>query len=371
MAKYDYLIVGAGLSGAVFAQHMTANGKRCLVIDRRRHIGGNCYTHEVEGVMVHKYGAHIFRTNDRVIWDYVRRFAEFNNFVNSPVASYCGEMYNLPFNMNTFRQLWGIATPIQAQRMIEMQRIPCDHPDNLEEYALSVVGRDVYEKLIQKYTEKQWGRSCRDLPASTMRRIPIRYTYDNNYYDALYQGVPVDGYTDMIDNMLIGSDVKLDIDYKLSKEYLNELADTIVYTGAIDELFSYARGVLQYRSLRFEHEVIDQENVQGVAVVNHTGDNVPYTRTIEHKHFVFGKQKKSVLTTEYPETWVLGKERYYPVNDMLNQYVYQQYLDLMPDGMVNGKRILLLGRLAEYKYYDMQDAIHSAMMLADRELSKG
>ncbi len=357
---YDYLIVGAGLYGCVIANEMSQKGKKCLVIDRRDHIGGNCYTYEQAGINVHKYGAHIFRTSNKMIWDYINQFAEFNNFINSPIAIYKDELYNLPFNMNTFSKLWNIHTPSEAKRIIEEQsKCITGVPNNLEEHVIKLVGTDIYNKLVKGYTEKQWGRDCKDLPASVIRRIPVRFTYDNNYYNDKYQGIPIGGYTQIFEKMLEKSDVRLNEPFDKSKH--TNLAKHIVYTGAIDEFFDYKFGELEYRSLRFETELIDSENYQGVAVVNYTGDEVPYTRCIEHKHFEFGNQKITVITREYSEKYSIGKEPYYPINDEKNNNIYAMYLKLCSDDIV-----IFGGRLGEYKYYDMQDTVQSALAMVKK-----
>lgn len=357
--KYDFLIVGAGLYGAVFARELTKRGKRCLVIDRRNHIAGNIYTREVEGINVHEYGAHIFHTSDREVWDYVNQFAEFNNYVNSPVAVYKDELYNLPFNMNTFSRMWGVRTPAQAKAKIEEQvaELGITEPKNLEEQALSLVGTDVYVKLIKGYTEKQWGRDCKELPAFIIRRLPCRFTYDNNYFNDRFQGIPMGGYTAMVARMLEGVEVRLGVDYFDLIKAEPEIADTIVYTGCIDEYFGYKLGALQYRSVRFETEVLDEENYQGNAVVNYTEREVPYTRIIEHKHFEFGKQEKTVISREYSAEWKPGLEPYYPVNDEANGALYAEYKKLA-DAQGN---VIFGGRLGQYRYYDMDKVIRAAL----------
>ena len=357
--KYDFLIVGAGLYGAVFARELTKRGKRCLVIDRRNHIAGNIYTREVEGINVHEYGAHIFHTSDREVWDYVNQFAEFNNYVNSPVAVYKDELYNLPFNMNTFSRMWGVRTPAQAKAKIEEQvaELGITEPKNLEEQALSLVGTDVYVKLIKGYTEKQWGRDCKELPAFIIRRLPCRFTYDNNYFNDRFQGIPMGGYTAMVARMLEGVEVRLGVDYFDLIKAEPEIADTIVYTGCIDEYFGYKLGALQYRSVRFETEVLDEENHQGNAVVNYTEREVPYTRIIEHKHFEFGKQEKTVISREYSAEWKPGLEPYYPVNDEANGALYAEYKKLA-DAQGN---VIFGGRLGQYRYYDMDKVIRAAL----------
>ena len=361
--KYDFLIVGAGLFGAAFAHEAKKKGKNCLVIDRRDHIGGNIYTEEIDGIQVHKYGAHIFHTSNREIWDYVNQFAEFNNYINAPVAVYQDELYNLPFNMNTFSKMWNIRTPEEAKEIIAKQIASLDiqEPQNLEEQALSLVGRDVYEKLIQGYTEKQWGRDCKELPAFIIKRLPLRFTYDNNYFNDRYQGIPVGGYTKLVEQMLVDIPVRLNTDFFTLKdvEY-----DRLVFTGQIDEYYNYQFGPLQYRSVYFETERLECENYQGNAVVNYTHREVPYTRIIEHKHFEFGAQPKTVITREYPVDWSAGMEPYYPVNDEKNQALYQKYAALAQKetGVIFG------GRLGEYKYYDMDKVIESAMRKAEEEL---
>ena len=359
MKKYDYLIVGAGLYGAVFAHEMTARGRRCLVIDRRSHIAGNIYTEDVHGINVHRYGAHIFHTSDREVWEYANRFAEFNNYVNSPVAFYGDEVYNLPFNMNTFAKMWGVRTPAEAKAKIAQQAAECavDEPKNLEEQALRLVGRDVYEKLVKGYTEKQWGRDCRELPAFIIRRLPCRFTYDNNYFNDRWQGIPIGGYTKMVERMLEGVEVRLDTDYFDLIAAEPEIAETIVYTGCIDEFFGYRLGALQYRSVRFETEELEEENYQGNAVVNYTAREVPYTRIIEHKHFEFGKQPTTVISREYSAEWKPGLEPYYPVNDEANGALYAEYKKLA-DAQGN---VIFGGRLGQYRYYDMDKVIRAAL----------
>lgn len=361
--KYDYLIVGAGLFGAVFAREAVRRGKKVLVLDRRDHIGGNIYTKETEEIQVHQYGAHIFHTSDKKIWEYVNQFAEFNNYINSPIAIYKDELYNLPFNMNTFSKMWNIRTPQEAKDKIQEQirELNITEPKNLEEQALSLAGRDVYEKLIKGYTEKQWGRDCKDLPAFIIKRLPVRYTYDNNYFNDLYQGIPIGGYNVIIDKLFEGCHIKTGVDYLENKEHYDSLADQVVYTGTIDAYFGYVYGKLEYRSLRFENEVLDEENHQGVAVVNYTDRETPYTRIIEHKHFEFGTQPKTVITREYPVTWQEGMEPYYPVNDEKNQALYQKYAQLAE----GEKQVIFGGRLGEYKYYDMDKVIESAMKKAE------
>lgn len=359
MKRYDYLIVGAGLYGAVFARELTQRGKSCLVIDRRNHIAGNIYTEKMSGINVHKYGAHIFHTSDREVWEYVNQFAEFNNYVNSPLAVYRDELYNLPFNMNTFSKMWGIRTPKEARQMIERQvaELGITEPQNLEEQALSLVGTDVYTKLIKGYTEKQWGRDCRELPAFIIRRLPCRFTYDNNYFNDRWQGIPIGGYTQMVEKMLEGADVLLQTDYFDLIREQPEIAHTVVYTGCIDEFFGYRLGALKYRSVRFETEELPEENYQGNAVVNYTDREVPYTRVIEHKHFEFGKQPTTVISREYSAEWKPGLEPYYPVNDAENSALYAQYQQLA----AQQENVIFGGRLGQYRYYDMDKVIRAAM----------
>lgn len=357
--KYDYLIVGAGLFGAVFAHEATKIGKKCLVIDKREHIGGNVYTREVEGINVHEYGAHIFHTNDREVWDYVNQFVEFNRYTNSPIANYKGEIYNLPFNMNTFNKMWGVVTPDEARAKIEGQRKAAGiiEPKNLEEQAISLVGLDIYEKLIKGYTSKQWGRPCTKLPAFIIKRLPVRFTYDNNYFNALYQGIPMGGYTKMVERMLDGIEVCLNVNYLADKEALDALAERVVYTGPIDAYFNYSLGALEYRSVRFELELLDIENYQGNAVVNYTDSDTPYTRIIEHKHFEFGTQEKTVISREYSCEWKKGMEPYYPVNDARNEALCAEYRKLAKVET----NVIFGGRLGEYKYYDMDAVIKHAL----------
>ena len=359
---YDYLIVGAGLYGAVVAYEMTRRGKRVLVVDRREHIGGNCYTEKVDGINVHKYGAHIFRTSRKDIWDYINQFAEFNHFINSPIANFHGKIYNLPFNMNTFNRIWGVRTPAEARAKIDEQRKEIvGEPRNLEEKAISLVGRDVYETLIREYTEKQWGRSCCELPASIIRRLPVRLIYDNNYFNDPYQGIPVGGYTQIFEKMLDGSEVRLGVDFLSEASELRKMAKRILFTGPIDEFYGYKFGPLEYRSLRFEHKRFDDtDNYQGVAVVNYTSKDEPYTRSIEHKHFEFGKQPFTIVSYEYSHEWKLGEEPYYPVNDEKNQSRYELYRE----SAKTDPQIIFGGRLGQYKYTDMQDTIISSLALA-------
>ena len=365
--QYDYLIVGAGLYGAVFAQELTKAGKSCLVIDKRDHIAGNIRTYELEGIQVHQYGAHIFHTNNKEVWDYLSQFATFNRYTNSPVANYKGELYNLPFNMNTFNKMWGVITPAQAEAKIEEQRKATytENPKNLEEQAINLVGVDIYEKLIKGYTEKQWGRPCTELPAFIIKRLPVRFTYDNNYFNALYQGIPVGGYTAMVEKMLEGVEVRLGQDYLADKEAWDALAEKVVYTGPIDAYFAYKLGVLEYRSVRFETEVLNESNYQGNAVVNYTDAETPYTRIIEHKHFEFGTQEKTVVSREYSAEWKLGDEPYYPVNDEKNSALYAQYKALA-DAQPN---VIFGGRLGEYQYYDMDKVVEVALAKVRAQLA--
>lgn len=365
MPHYDYLIVGAGLFGAVFARQAADAGRTCLVVERRDHIAGNIYTEDVAGIAVHRYGAHIFHTNNKAVWDYVNRFAVFNRYTNAPVANYKGELYNLPFNMNTFNKMWGVVTPAEAEAKINEQRAAhyTEHPQNLEEQAINLVGTDIYEKLVKHYTEKQWGRPCAELPAFIIRRLPVRLIFDNNYFDALYQGIPTEGYTKLVENLLKGIEVRLGVDYLADKSALDALADTVVYTGPIDAYFGYSLGALQYRSVRFETEVLDCPNWQGNAVVNYTDADTPYTRIIEHKHFVFGSTApgtKTVISREYSAEWKPGDEPYYPVNDEANSALYARYKQLAEaePGVIFG------GRLGEYKYYDMDKVIEQALACA-------
>lgn len=359
MKKYDYLIVGAGLFGAVFAQEAQKAGKKCLVIDKRNHIAGNIYTREVEGIQVHEFGAHIFHTSNKEVWDYVNNFAEFNRYTNSPVANYKGEIYNLPFNMNTFHKLWGVITPKEAQEKIEAQKAKyaVENPKNLEEQAINLIGQDVYTRLVKGYTEKQWGKRATELPAFIIKRLPVRFTYDNNYFNDNYQGIPIGGYTRMIEKMLEGTEVRLNENFLENRESYMEQAETIVYTGMIDEYFDYCFGALEYRSLRFETEVLEEENYQGNAVVNYTEYEVPYTRIIEHKHFEYGTQPKTVITREYPKTWEKGDEPYYPMNDEKNAALYAKYQELAKEE----GNVIFGGRLGQYKYYDMDDTIEAAL----------
>ncbi len=364
--KYDYLVVGAGLFGAVFARQATDAGKRVLVIDKRDHIGGNIYTEQIEGIAVHKYGAHIFHTNDKRVWEYVGRFAEFNRYTNSPVANYNGELYSLPFNMYTFNKMWGVITPDEAREKIAEQREAAGIAEatNLEEQAISLVGTDIYERLVKGYTQKQWGRPCSELPAFIIRRLPVRFTFDNNYFNALYQGIPIGGYTAMVEKMLEGIDVRLNIDYLASKNELSALAKRVVYTGPIDSYFDFCYGPLGYRSVRFETEILDTDNYQGNAVINYTDAETPYTRIIEHKHFEFGTQPKTVISREYSQEWQPGIEPYYPINDEANGALYAKYKALAE----KESQVVFGGRLAEYRYYDMDAVIASALDVAEKEL---
>ena len=363
--KYDYLIVGAGLFGATFAQKAQEAGKTVLVIDKRPHVGGNIYTEDVEGIQVHKYGAHIFHTNDHRVWEYVNRFATFNRYTNSPMANYHGELYSLPFNMLTFNKMWGVITPDEAKAKIEEQKRESGitEPKNLEEQAISLVGTDIYEKLVKGYTEKQWGRPCTELPAFIIKRLPVRFTYDNNYFNALYQGIPTEGYTAMVERMLEGVEVRLGVDFFEHWEELEALAEKIVYTGAIDAYFNYCYGPLCYRSIRFESEVLNTDNYQGNAVINYTDAETPYTRIIEHKHFVFGTQQKTVISREYSQEWTPGIEPYYPINDEANNALCEKYKALAN----KEEKVIFGGRLGQYRYYDMDAVILSALDAAERE----
>ncbi|MED0717291.1 UDP-galactopyranose mutase [Aeribacillus composti] len=365
---YDYLIVGAGLFGAVFAYESTKRGKKCLVIDKRSHIGGNVYTENVEGINVHKYGAHIFHTNDKKIWDYVNQFAEFNRFTNAPIANYKGEIYNLPFNMNTFNKLWGVITPQEAKQKIEEQKrvAGITVPKNLEEQAISLVGIDLYEKLIKGYTEKQWGRPATELPKFIIKRLPVRFTYDNNYFNDKYQGIPIGGYTAIIEKMLEKCEIRLNTDFFQNRGELEKVAKKIVFTGMIDEFYNYKFGVLEYRSLIFENEILDVDNYQGNAVVNYTDRETPYTRIIEHKHFEFGTQEKTVITKEYPKEWKKGDDPYYPINNERNNELYRKYKELAD----REENVIFGGRLATYKYYDMHQVIAAALKTVEEEFEK-
>lgn len=363
---YDYLIVGSGLFGSIFAYEAGKKGKQCLVVEKRDHIGGNIYTKEVEGIQVHQYGAHIFHTSNREVWEYVQQFAEFNRYTNSPVANYKGEIYNLPFNMNTFNKLWGVVTPAEAKAKIEEQAAAyrTEHPANLEEQALNLVGKDIYEKLIKGYTEKQWGHRATELPPEIIKRLPVRYIYDNNYFNDIYQGIPIGGYTAIIEKMLVKAEVRLGVDYLEHKDELDALAEKIVYTGPIDAYYGYQFGELEYRSVSFETEVLDQPNYQGNAVVNYTEYEVPYTRIIEHKHFEFGTQDKTVISREYPAAWKKGDEPYYPVNNEKNNMLYHSYEELAKEE----KKVIFGGRLGTYKYMDMHHVVAEALRVTKEEL---
>ncbi len=363
---YDYLIVGAGLYGAVFAHEAKKAGKTCLVVERRNHIGGNIYTSEQAGIQVHQYGAHIFHTNSKKVWDYVNQFAEFNRYTNSPIANYKGQIYNLPFNMNTFNRMWGVTTPEQAKQKIAQQKQACgiETPRNLEEQAICMVGKDIYETLVKGYTAKQWGRPCNELPSFIIKRLPLRFTYDNNYFTAAYQGIPIGGYTQIVQKLLEGIEVRLNTDFLADREHLSGLAKCVIYTGPIDAYFAYCYGPLAYRSLRFDTQELDVENYQGNAVVNYTDSETPYTRIIEHKHFEFGTQEKTVISVEYPLDWAPGQEPYYPVNDEENNALYARYRALAEEtpGVFFG------GRLGSYRYYDMDQVVAAALQAADQLL---
>ncbi|WP_407423026.1 UDP-galactopyranose mutase [Methanobrevibacter sp.] len=361
--KYDFLIVGAGLFGAVFAHEMTKKGKKCLIIEKRDHIGGNIYTKEEHNINVHQYGAHIFHTNNKEVWDYINQFADFNRYTNSPVANYKGELFNLPFNMNTFYQMWGVKTPEEARMMIEKQKAESriEKPQNLEEQAISLIGRDIYEKLVKGYTEKQWGRKCSELPAFIIKRLPVRFTFDNNYFNDLYQGIPIGGYTKIIDKMLENIEVKLNTDFFDDKERWLNIADKIIFTGMIDQYYDYCYGELEYRGLNFEFETLDVENYQGNAVINYTDAETPFTRIIEHKHFESCDSPKTIITKEYPKSWSNGEEAYYPINDEKNSKLYEKYVELSK----NEDKVIFGGRLGMYKYYDMWQVIDEALKLVD------
>lgn len=363
---YDYLIVGSGLYGAVFAREAKKREKKCLVVEKRDHIGGNIYTKEIEGIQVHQYGAHIFHTSNKKVWEYIQQFAEFNRYTNSPVAYYKGEIYNMPFNMNTFHKIWGVITPKEAKEKIQEQirKYGVKEPKNLEEQAINLVGKDIYEILVKGYTEKQWGRSATELPPQIIKRLPVRMTYDNNYFNDLYQGIPVGGYTQIIEKMLDGVEVRLNVDYLEHKKELDAICKKIIYTGPIDAYFSYKYGELEYRSVRFETEILDEENYQGDAVVNYTDYEVPYTRIIEHKHFEFGTQPKTVISREYSAEWKLGEEPYYPVNDEKNNKLYQKYAD----DAAKEEKVIFGGRLGKYKYYDMHHVVEEVLNCAEEEL---
>ena len=366
--KYDYLIVGSGLFGSIFAYEANKRGKKCLVIDKRNHVGGNIYCKEVEGINVHEYGAHIFHTSNKEVWNYINKFAEFNRYTNSPVAIYKDELYNLPFNMNTFNKLWGVKTPSEAKAKIEEQlaETNIEEPKNLEEQAIKLIGKDIYEKLIKGYTEKQWGTKATELPAFIIKRLPVRFTFDNNYFNDTYQGIPIGGYTKIIEKMLEGIDVQLETDFFKEREKFENIADKIVFTGMIDEFYDYKFGTLEYRSLRFEHEILDEENHQGNAVVNYTEYEIPYTRIIEHKHFEYGTQPKTVITREYPAKWNKGDEPYYPINNERNNNMYAKYKELAD----KESNIIFGGRLAQYKYYDMHNVIEQALNAVKKEFDE-
>ena len=362
---YDYLIVGSGLFGSVFAHEMHKKGKSCLVLERRPHVGGNIYCENKDGINIHTYGAHIFHTSNKKVWDYVNQFVEFNNYVNSPVANYKGELYNLPFNMNTFTKMWGVVTPKEAAEKIAQQRAEAGitDPKNLEEQAISLIGTDIYTKLIKGYTEKQWGRSCKELPAFIIKRLPVRYTFDNNYFNDRYQGIPVGGYNKLIEGLLAGIEVRTGVVYLMHRDEYKDMAKRSVYTGPIEEYFGHKLGTLEYRGLRFETERLEEENHQGVAVMNYTDRETPWTRIIEHKHFEFGTQPVTYVTKEYPADWQPGEEAYYPVNNARNQSLYEQYAALAQ----NEQNVIFGGRLAEYKYYDMDDVVESALKVVSCE----
>lgn len=364
---YNYLVVGSGLFGAIFAYEANKRGKKCLVIDKRNHIGGNIYTEKIEDINVHKYGAHIFHTSNKEIWEYVNQFAEFNRYTNSPVAKYKDEVYNLPFNMNTFNKLWGVFTPAEAKAKIEeeLKEVNIDEPKNLEEQAIKLVGKTIYEKLVKGYTEKQWGMRATELPSFIIKRLPVRFTYDNNYFNDKYQGIPEGGYTQIIEKMLDGIDVKLNYDYFEHKKEVENIADKIVFTGPIDQYYNYCFGELQYRSVRFETEVLDTDNYQGNAVVNYTEYEVPYTRIIEHKHFEYGNQPKTVISREYSDTWNKDKEPYYPINNDRNNELYLKYKGLAD----KDDKVIFGGRLGQYKYYDMHKVIEEALKTVEAELN--
>lgn len=369
MKKYDYLIVGAGLYGSVFAYEMNKKGKKCLVIDKRNHIGGNIYTEELEGINVHKYGAHIFHTSNKKVWEYINQFCEFNNYINSPIANYKGEIYNLPFNMNTFNKLWGVVTPSEAKEKIEEQKkeFGIVEPKNLEEQAISLIGKDIYEKLIKGYTEKQWGRKATELPSFIIKRLPVRFSYNNNYFNDLYQGIPNGGgYTSIVKKLLFGVEVLLNEDFLKKREYYENIAEKIIFTGMIDEFYNYCFGELEYRSLKFEEEVLNIDNFQGVAVMNFTDIETPYTRIIEHKHFEFGNQNKTIITREYPKEWKKGYEPYYPINNEKNNNIYEKYKKLSEKDI----NVIFGGRLGTYKYYDMDKIIEEALKVVEDENKK-
>lgn len=365
--KYDYVIVGAGMFGATFARLMTERGKRCLVVEKRKHIGGNCFTENVEGINVHRYGAHIFHTSNEKVWNFINRFASFNNYINSPIANFEGKLYSLPFNMHTFNQVWGVITPKQAYEKLEEQRLKLERkPQNLEEQALSMVGKDIYERLIRGYTTKQWMMDPRKLPPSIIKRLPLRFTYNNNYFNDKYQGIPIGGYTKIFEKMLEGIEVKCNVDYLSDQARIDELGHTVVYTGKIDEFYDYRFGELQYRTLRFENELVSTKNYQGNAVVNYTSQDIPYTRIIEHKHFEDSQTENTYITREYPEEWSKEKIPYYPINDDTNTKKYLQYKELAKIE----KNVIFGGRLAEYRYYDMHAVISSAITASQKEINQ-
>lgn len=365
--KYDFLIVGSGLYGAVCAYELNKKGRKCLVIEKRNHVGGNIYTENIEGINVHKYGAHIFHTSNKEIWNYINQFAEFNRYTNSPVARYKDEVYNLPFNMNTFNKLWGVFTPEEAKQKIEeeLKEVKIDEPQNLEEQAIKLVGKTIYEKLVKGYTEKQWGMSATELPAFIIKRLPVRFTYDNNYFNDKYQGIPEGGYTQIIEKMLNGIEVKLNYDFFEHRNELENMAEKIVFTGPIDQFYDYCFGELEYRSVRFETEILDTDNYQGNAVVNYTEYGVPYTRIIEHKHFEYGTQPKTVISREYSDKWNRDKEPYYPINNDKNNKLYEKYKELAK----KDKKVIFGGRLGQYKYYDMHKVIEEALNCVRNELN--
>ena len=364
--EYDYLVVGSGLFGSVFAHEVNKNGKKVMVIEKRNHIGGNVYTEEISKINVHKYGAHIFHTDNKNVWDYIQEFSEFNRYTNSPVAIYKGELYNLPFNMNTFYQMWGVKTPDEAKKIIESQKEEANikDPKNLEEQAISLVGKDIYEKLVKGYTEKQWGKQCSKLPSFIIKRLPVRFTFDNNYFNDKYQGIPVGGYTKIVEKLLDGIEVKLSTDFFDNREKWENTADKIIFTGMIDQYFDYCFGELEYRSLKFEHKIYNTENYQGNAVLNYTDKKVPYTRTIEHKHFEGIESEKTVVSTEYPMPWEKGKEAYYPVNDEKNMEIFKKYEELAE----SKENVIFGGRLGRYKYYDMWETVDESLKLVEKEL---
>ena len=366
--KYNYLIVGAGLYGSIFAYEMNKMGKKCLVIDKRNHIGGNIYTEELEGINVHKYGAHIFHTSNKKVWEYINQFCKFNNYINSPIANYKGEIYNLPFNMNTFNKLWGVVTPSEAKEKIEEQKkeFGIIDPKNLEEQAISLIGKDIYEKLIKGYTEKQWGRKATELPSFIIKRLPVRFSYNNNYFNDLYQGIPNGGYTSIVKKLLFGVEVLLNEDFFKKREYYENIAEKIIFTGMIDEYYNYCFGELEYRSLKFEEEVLNIDNFQGVAVMNFTDIETPYTRIIEHKHFEFGNQNKTIITREYPKEWKKGDEPYYPINNKKNNNIYEKYKKLSE----KDTNVIFGGRLGTYKYYDMDKIIEKVLLDIEKEKNK-